>query len=64
MHAPTASFRCDALPFDLDGVLVDSTACVEHTWRHWAARPALDADAILQIAHGRRAVDTVWRSAR
>ncbi len=30
------SFRCKAILFDLDGVLVDSAECVERTWRDWA----------------------------
>jgi beta-phosphoglucomutase-like phosphatase (HAD superfamily) len=27
--------HCNALLFDLDGVLVDSTASIENTWRRW-----------------------------
>ena len=53
------SLGCDALLFDLDGVLVDSTACIERTWRRWAAAHALDADAVVRTAHGRRAIETV-----
>ncbi len=53
------SFSCDALLFDLDGVLVDSAELVERTWRRWAARHGLDPDAIVRIAHGRRTVETV-----
>src|SRR5690349_13284782 len=53
------TIRCDALLFDLDGVLVDSTACVEATWRRWAASHNLDPDALLAGAHGRRSVDTI-----
>ncbi len=48
-----------AILFDLDGVLVDSTECVERSWRKWAARHGLDADRILQVAHGRRTVETI-----
>jgi sugar-phosphatase len=48
-----------ALLFDLDGVLADSTASVEMHWRRWAARHALDADSLLRIVHGRRALDTI-----
>jgi mannitol-1-/sugar-/sorbitol-6-phosphatase len=59
VQAQSLSLTCDALLFDLDGVLVDSTACIEHTWRRWAAQHGLDADAILRIAHGRRALETV-----
>lgn len=59
MPSPLTTLTCDALLFDLDGILVDSTACVEDTWRRWASRHGLDADTIVRIAHGRRALDTV-----
>jgi len=52
-------FRCKALLFDLDGVLVDSRAVVERTWRRWAERHQLDPMPLLQVAHGRRARDTL-----
>ena len=54
-----ATVRCDALLFDLDGVLVDSAACVEATWRRWALRHALDPAAVIAVAHGRRTIETV-----
>ena len=49
----------DAILFDIDGTLVDSTPAVERSWRTWAARRDLDPDAILQICHGRRSADTI-----
>jgi sugar-phosphatase len=51
--------RCQAFLFDLDGVLVDSQAVVERTWRRWAQRHDLDPDTLIQTAHGRRTRDTV-----
>lgn len=51
--------RAAALLFDLDGVLVDSRAVVERTWRRWAARHGLDAGPLLAVAHGRRTRDTL-----
>lgn len=54
-------FGCDAILFDLDGVLVDSNAVVARTWREWAERRDLDAEYLLEIAHGRRAVEIVRR---
>ena len=51
--------RCTALLFDLDGVLVDSRAVVERTWRLWAARHQLDVEGVLRVVHGRRSRETV-----
>ncbi len=51
--------ECDAVLFDLDGVLVDSTVCVERHWRRWAAEHHLDCDAIMRVAHGRPSVETI-----
>jgi len=45
--------------FDLDGVLVDSTECVERSWRTWATRRGLDPERVMQVAHGRRTIETV-----
>jgi mannitol-1-/sugar-/sorbitol-6-phosphatase len=50
---------CDAVLFDLDGVLVDSTAVVVRTWRSWAEKRGFDAERILEFAHGRKAADTI-----
>jgi len=56
---PTAQLECSAILFDLDGVLVDSTKCIENTWRTWAKGEGLDPFAVLQAAHGRRAIETI-----
>jgi sugar-phosphatase len=52
-------FECEAILFDLDGVLVDSRRSVERVWRAWADRHDLDATQVVKIAHGRRALETV-----
>jgi sugar-phosphatase len=52
-------FGCEAVLFDLDGVLVDSTASIERTWRIWAERHDLDAAKIVEFAHGRRSEETL-----
>lgn len=52
-------FECDAVLFDLDGVLVDSALSVERAWQQWATRHGLDAAQVLKVAHGHRAIETV-----
>src|SRR5215217_2540193 len=42
-----------AIVFDLDGVLVDSTAAVERAWRQWAAERGIEPDEFLPTIHGR-----------
>ena len=49
----------DAILFDIDGTLVDSTDAVEGIWTTWAARRGLDAAEILEVSHGRRTEDTL-----
>jgi len=53
------TFRCAAVLFDLDGVLVDSTRSVERQWRLWAEEHNIDPEKILEIAHGRRTVEVI-----
>jgi sugar-phosphatase len=55
--------ECDAILFDLDGVLVDSVASVERNWRTWADDHGLDPTAILRVAHGQKTIDTIRRFA-
>lgn len=52
-------FEVDAILFDIDGTLVDSTAAVERTWRVWADAHAVDIDELLSVSHGRRSEDTI-----
>ena len=52
-------FQIDAVLFDIDGTLVDSTAVVERSWRAWGAQRGIDSDAILHVCHGRRSEDTI-----
>lgn len=50
---------CRAILFDLDGVLVDSTAMVERHWSRWALQHGLQSEHILVHSHGRRTLDTL-----
>lgn len=53
------TFRCAAILFDLDGVLVDSTRSVERQWRIWAREHGIDEERAVAIAHGVRAVEVI-----
>ena len=53
------TFRCAAILFDLDGVLVDSTRSVERQWRIWAREQGIDEEKVMAIAHGVRAVEVI-----
>jgi len=50
---------CDAVLFDMDGTLVDSTAVVERHWGAWAARHAIDLAELLRVSHGRPTIETL-----
>jgi sugar-phosphatase len=52
-------FNCSAILFDLDGVLVDSTRSVDRFWRWWAGENGVDPENAVNVAHGRRTVETV-----
>jgi len=52
-------FRCSAILFDLDGVLVDSTRSVERQWRAWAREQGIDGDKVIAVGHGVRAVEVI-----
>jgi mannitol-1-/sugar-/sorbitol-6-phosphatase len=54
-----SSLLVQGILFDLDGVLIDSTAGVTRVWRDWAIRHGLDPAQTAHAAHGRRAIDTV-----
>lgn len=53
------SFNCQAILFDLDGVLVDSTPCGSRIWTAWANKHGLDASYVVHVGHGRPTVETV-----
>jgi mannitol-1-/sugar-/sorbitol-6-phosphatase len=55
----SVTLSCDAILFDLDGVLVDSSEVVQRTWNRWAALRGVHEPDLVQRAHGRRSVETV-----
>jgi len=45
--------ECKAVLFDLDEVLIDSTAAIERVWTRWATVRGFDPAKLLAAAHGR-----------
>lgn len=52
-------FRCSAILFDLDGVLIDSTHSVDRQWRAWAREKGIDEEKVMAIAHGVRSIEVI-----
>lgn len=52
-------FTCDAVIFDLDGVVIDSDAVAERHWQLWAERHGVPFADILEIHHGRPTIETI-----
>ncbi len=55
----TNTLACDAILFDLDGVLIDSSACIRRNWAAWAAPHGIDVADIMAVAHGVRSIETI-----
>ncbi len=51
--------RVRGVLFDMDGVLISSIGSVERSWTKWAERHGVDPELAIQMAHGRRAIETV-----
>jgi sugar-phosphatase len=49
----------EALLIDLDGVIVDSHAVIDRTWRRWADLNGLDPEPIIAFQGGRRSSETI-----
>jgi mannitol-1-/sugar-/sorbitol-6-phosphatase len=54
-----ATIRCNALLFDMDGVLIDSTPAVARVWHRWAVEHGFDPETVVHLAHGRPSRTTI-----
>ena len=52
-------FLCAAILFDLDGVLVDSSAVVARHWERWADRHDVPFGQLTEVMHGRTSAETI-----
>lgn len=53
------TIRSQAMLFDMDGVLVNSTDAVARVWKKWAVARGFDPEKVVRAAHGRPSIDTV-----
>jgi sugar-phosphatase len=56
-------FSCDAVLFDMDNTVLDSTICNEGIMGRWAEKHGLDRDLVIHISHGRRTSDSIREAA-
>lgn len=63
MIPETSQIECEAILFDLDGVLIDSSECIYRHWKEWADAHGLDAQEIMYASHGVRTIETIRRFA-
>lgn len=49
----------NALLFDMDGTIIDSTDAVIKYWHQQGRNIGVDGDEILRMAHGRRSMDVL-----
>ncbi len=50
---------CDAILFDLDGVLIDSEAVVRRQWKRWAEDRGIPFEEVEAVQTGRPAVEVI-----
>jgi len=56
---PVTLIQCEAVLFDMDGVLVDSTPAVARVWTGWAFEHGLVPEEVVRRAHGRPSLATI-----
>ena len=54
-----STLNCQAILFDLDGTLVESTLFIERLWQDWAMQHGVTAQRMSEVMHGRRANEII-----
>jgi len=54
-----SQIQCEALLFDMDGVLINSTPAVARVWRRWAIERGFNPEEVVERAHGRPSLTTI-----
>jgi sugar-phosphatase len=53
------TLNCQAILFDLDGTLIESTHFIERLWQHWGMRHGISPQHMSEVMHGRRAGEII-----
>ena len=59
MSSGSGGVRVEAVLFDMDGTIVDSSIPVEKAWRIWSESHGVDFGQVMAVMHGRRAIETM-----
>jgi sugar-phosphatase len=59
--SPVHLVFCEAVLFDLDGTLVESSICITRAWNAWAKRNGLNGAEVVEFAQGRQNLETIRR---
>ena len=57
--APAERHNFEALLFDMDGTIIDSTDAIEKHWKKLGSEIGVPGDEILKTSHGRRSIDVL-----
>jgi sugar-phosphatase len=53
------TLNCQAILFDLDGTLIESTMYIERLWWDWGLRHGVTPQRMSEVMHGRRCVEII-----
>lgn len=54
-----SSLNCQAILFDLDGTLVESTLFIERLWQDWGVQHGISPQRMSEVMHGRPAFEII-----
>lgn len=53
------TLNCQAILFDLDGTLVESTSFIERLWQNWGIQHGVPPQRLSEVMHGRPAAEII-----
>lgn len=53
------TLNCQAILFDLDGTLIESTSYIERLWQDWGVKHGVTPQHMSEVMHGRRGVEII-----